>query len=33
MDVDQMLYLSVDGAQDDDSQVGLISYYRSASGC
>lgn len=32
MDVGEILYLSVNGAQDDDSQVGLISYCCSASG-
>lgn len=33
MDVGYVVYLSVDGAQDDDAEVGLITYYSSASGC
>lgn len=31
MDVSYVVSLSVDGAQDDDAQVGLISYCSSAS--
>lgn len=33
MDVGYVEYLSVHGAQDDDAQVGLNSYYSSASAC